>query len=121
MGSGALVKRGSLVVVELPKTQTHEQAGRRPCVVVSSETSVENARYDMIVVVPLTTTTLSGKLYPLIKKGDANLKSDSVALVDQIRSIDKKRVEQVGDRQFSQEAIDDIDSAIRYLLGYVQF
>ena len=119
MGPGSLVKRGSLVIVELPPTQTHEQAGRRPCVVVSSETSVANARYDMLVVVPLTSTNLAGKLYPLIRKGDASLKNDSVALVDQIRSIDKKRVDKVG-AQFSQAAIDNIDNAIKYLFGFAQ-
>lgn len=117
IGSGSLVKRGSIVTVELPHSQTHEQAGRRPCVVVSNEASVINARYDMIVVVPLTTTMLSGNLYPTIKKGDANLKMDSVAPTDQIRSIDKSRVEKVG-LQLSQAAINNIDNAIRYLLGY---
>jgi len=54
MGRGSLVKRGSIVVVELSPTLTHELAGRRPCVVVSSEASVMTARYDMLVIVPLT-------------------------------------------------------------------
>lgn len=67
MGRGSLVKRGSVVVVELPPTLTHEQAGRRPCVVVSSEASVINARYDMLVIVPLTSTRLNGRLYQIIK------------------------------------------------------
>ena len=67
MGRGSLVKRGSVVVVELPPTRTHAQAGRRPCVVVSSEASVMNARYDMLVIVPLTSTRLNGRLYPVIK------------------------------------------------------
>lgn len=117
MGAGSLVHRGSIVTVSLPSTPTHEQAGRRPCVVVSNEQSVVNARYDMIVVVPLTSTVLNGKLYPQLKKGDAELKLDSVALVDQIRSIDKSRVEKVG-LKVSSDALQSIDHAIKYLLGY---
>jgi mRNA-degrading endonuclease toxin of MazEF toxin-antitoxin module len=68
MGAGPLVTRGSVVIVELPPTQTHEQAGKRPCVVVSSEQSVASARYEMVVIVPLTSTQLSGSLYPVIAK-----------------------------------------------------
>lgn len=117
MGAGSLVTRGSVVVVELPPTRTHEQAGRRPCIVVSNEQSVANARYEMVVVVPLTSTRLNGKLYPFITKGDASLKKDSVALIDQIRSIDKCRVQQVG-RRVSQGVLDNIDDAIKYLFGY---
>ena len=117
MGARTLVKRGSLLIVELPPTITHEQAGRRPCIAVSSEESIANARYDMIVVVPLTTTKLTGRLYPEIKRGDGSLKKASVALVDQIRSIDKKRLKQVG-ATFSQQTIEKVDSSIQYLLGY---
>ena len=117
MGRGSLVKRGSIVVVELPPTLTHEQAGRRPCVVVSSEASVMNARYDILVIVPLTSTRLNGRLYPVIKKGDVALKNDSVALVDQLRSIDKSRVSKVGD-PLSTSAMGDIDAAIKHLLGF---
>ena len=117
MGAGSLVTRGSVVVVELPETPTHEQSGLRPCVVVSSEQSVANARYEMIVVVPLTTTQLKGQLYPAITKGDANLKHDSIALVDQLRSIDKRRVQKVG-KVLSPTAVNNIDSAIKYLFGY---
>jgi mRNA-degrading endonuclease toxin of MazEF toxin-antitoxin module len=83
MGRGSLVKRGLVVVVELPRTLTREQAGRRPCVVVSSEASVMN---------------------------------DSVALVGQLRSIDKSQVSKVGN-PLSTSAMGDIDAAIKDLLG----
>lgn len=117
MGRGSLVKRGSVVVVELPPTPTHEQTGCRPCVVVSSEDSVVKARYEMLVIVPLSSTRLNGRLYPIIKKGDGSLKNHSVALVDQLRSIDKQRVSKVG-APISSHAMWEIDSAIKYLLGF---
>jgi len=117
MGSKILVQRGSLVVVELPPTETHEQYGRRPCMVVSSEGAVANAKYDMLVVVPHSSIQLSGVLYPTIRKGDAKLKRDSVALIDQIRSIDKKRVQKAGEK-FSSEAVALVDMGIQHLLGY---
>ncbi len=82
--------------------------------VVSSEASVINARYDMLVIVPLTSTRLNGRLYPIIKKGDGALKNDSVALVDQLRSIDKSRVSKVGN-PLSTSAMGDIDVAIKHL------
>jgi mRNA interferase MazF len=78
---------------------------------------VVNARYDMLVIVPLTTTRLNGRLYPIIKKGDGALKNDSVALVDQLRSVDKQRVSKVG-APLSTSAMCDIDFAIKHLLGF---
>ncbi|MEN9847188.1 MAG: hypothetical protein RIS36_2335 [Pseudomonadota bacterium] len=67
MGRGSLVKRGSVVVVELPPTRTHEQAGGRPCVVVSSEASVMNARYFIDFTIPRSLT--SSSMIPFGSKG----------------------------------------------------
>ena len=70
----------------------------------------------MLAVVPLTSTPGSGALYPSIPPGKAGLKTVSCALVDQIRSVDKRRVI----RAYGRVAPDDmarIDEGLRLYLG----
>lgn len=89
------VARGSVVVVDLEPTLGHEQRGTRPCVVVSDPLVVASQRFSMICVVPLTGTAGEGLLYPPIAAGNSGLSRTSFALIDQIRSIDKRRVRRV--------------------------
>lgn len=89
------LERGSIVLITLDPTVGHEQRGQRPCVVVSDPEIVEDQRYPFIGIVPVTGASGSGALYPRLSPGASGLKKQSFALVDQVRSVDKRRVRRV--------------------------
>jgi mRNA interferase MazF len=101
--------RGAVVVVELDPTLGHEQHGVRPCVVVSDPAVVGDQRFPLVCVVPVTGTPGEGLLYPPLAPGQSGLAKKSFALIDHLRSIDKRRVRRVFGELASREmtAIDD--------------
>jgi mRNA interferase MazF len=84
--------RGSVVVVELDPTVGHEQRGVRPCIIVSDLDVVSDQRFPLLCVVPITGTPGEGLLYPRLAPGKSGLAKMSFALIDHLRSIDKRRV-----------------------------
>ena len=89
------LERGSVVLVSLDPTVGHEQHGHRPCVVVSDPEILDDQRYPLVGVVPVTGTPGEGALYPVLEAGPSGLTKLSYALVDQVRSIDKRRIHRV--------------------------
>ena len=87
--------RGSVVVVELDPTVGHEQRGVRPCVVVSDPDVISDQRFPLVCVVPVTGTPGQGLLYPELAPGESGLAKTSFALIDHLRSVDKRRVRRV--------------------------
>ena len=85
--------RGAVVLVGLDPTLGHEQRGIRPCVVVSDPDVTSDQRFPLLGVVPVTGTPGEGALYPALRSGASGLKKVSYALTDQVRSVDKRRVE----------------------------
>ena len=87
--------RGAVVVVELNPTVGHEQRGLRPCIVVSDPDVISDQRFPLVCVVPVTGTPGEGLLYPALAPGPSGLAKRSFALIDQLRSIDKRRIRSV--------------------------
>jgi mRNA interferase MazF len=84
--------RGSVVLVDLEPTLGHEQRGVRPCVIVSDPDVAATLRFPLVCVVPVTGTAGNSVLCPRLAPGPSGLKKESFALVDQVRSIDKRRI-----------------------------
>jgi mRNA interferase MazF len=111
-----MLDRGTVVLVDLDPTLGHEQRGLRPAVIVSDPLVVEDQRFPLLCVVPVTGTPGEGALYPRLSPGESGLKKASYALVDQVRSIDKRRVR----RRYGQLPADErlkIDEGLRLYLG----
>lgn len=89
------LSRGAVVVVELDPTIGHEQRGVRPCIVVSDPGITSDQRFPLICVVPVTGTPGEGLLYPALAPGKSGLAKNSFALIDHLRSVDKRRVRRV--------------------------
>ena len=73
----------------------HEQAGTRPAVAVGLPRPP--LRYPVLLVVPLTTqhgawADANRRVYPELAAGSAGLRARSIALCDQIRTCDARRV-----------------------------
>lgn len=108
--------RGAVVVVDLDPTLGREQRGVRPCIIVSDPESITDQRFPLICVVPITGTPAEGLLYPSLAPGKSGLAKQSFALIDHIRSIDKRRVRRVFGELAPQE-IAAIDDGLSVFLG----
>lgn len=111
-----IVERGTVVLVELDPTVGHEQRGVRPCVVISDPAVNTDQRFPLIAVVPVTGTAGAGALYPELAPGKSGLTKTSYALIDHLRSIDKRRIRRI----FGQLAPDElaaIDQGLELFLG----
>jgi mRNA interferase MazF len=108
--------RGTVVLVALDPTTGHEQQGVRPCVIVSDPGVAAEQRYPLLCVVPLSSTPGRGALYPPLDPGKSGLRKRSHALIDQLRSVDKRRVRRVFGRVTDAE-IASIDLGLCLYLG----
>ncbi len=109
--------RGSVVLVGLDPTIGREQRGVRPCVVVSDPDVVSDQRFPVVAVVPLTGTSGAGALYARLVPGPSGLTKVSYALVDHIRSVDKRRVQRVFGR-IGDADLDAVDEGLALFLGF---
>ncbi len=108
--------RGTVVVVGLDPTVGHEQRGLRPCIIVSDPDINSDQRFPLLCVVPITGTPGEGILYPPLSPGKSGLAKKSFALIDHLRSIDKRRVRRVfGELETDEVAA--IDEGLAVFLG----
>ena len=110
------VDRGTVVLVELDPTVGHEQRGVRPCIAVSDPAVNADQRFPLIAVVPVTGTSGAGALYPVLSPGTSGLTRPSCALVDHLRSIDKRRIRRIF-RTVSASDLANIDQGLELFLG----
>jgi len=108
--------RGTVVLVELDPTVGHEQRGARPCVAVSDPSVNADQRFPLIAVVPVTGTAGVGALYPSLTPGSSGLTKPSFALIDHIRSIDKRRIRRMFGK-VSPPELASIDQGLELFLG----
>lgn len=86
-------RRWSVLLADLDPVAGHEQAGRRPVLVVSNEAF--NQATGLLTVLPLTRLREGRRLYPnevLFPAGLAGQPNDSLVLAYQIRTISAARV-----------------------------
>lgn len=115
-GLGVKLGRGAVVVVEPDPAVGHEQRGIRPCIVVSNPEVISDQRFPLLCVVPVTGTRGDGLLYPELMPGNSGLAKRSFALIDHLRSVDKRRVRSVFGELARQE-IAAIDEGLAAFLG----
>lgn len=108
--------RGTVVWLDLDPATGHEQRGARPCVLVSDSEVQSEQRFPLVCVVPITGTPGKGPLYPALAPGPSGLTKRSYALVDHLRSVDKRRVRRVFG-SVPDDEIAAIDAGLRLYLG----
>lgn len=111
--------RGAVVVVGLDPVMGHEQRGVRPCIVVSDPDIIQDQRFRLLCVVPVTGTMGEGLLYPALTPGKSGLTKRSCAMIDQLRSIDKGRVRAVLG-ELAADEVGMIDDGLAAFLGLVR-
>ena len=110
------IERGTVVLVALDPTVGHEQRGIRPCVAVSDPDVNADQRFPLIAVMPVTGTLGEGALYPELQPGRSGLTKRSCALVDQLRSVDKRRIRRLFGR-ITLEELAAVDQGLLLFLG----
>lgn len=88
------LKRGEIFFAELNPVQGSEQGGIRPVLVVQND--VGNSHSPTTIVLPITSRLTKAKLptHVELTKIESGLARDSVVLAEQIRTIDKQRLQQ---------------------------
>ena len=113
------IKRGAIYLVNFDPTMGAEIKKTRPALVIQND--IAN-RYSPIVIVAALTSRYDFPLYPtevLIRKTESILADDSVVLLNQIRSVDKKRlVWRLG--VLTGETMHRVDRAVEISLGLIQ-
>lgn len=108
--------RGTVVLLELDPTVGHEQRGVRPCIAVSDPAVNADQRFPLIAVVPITGTQGHGALYPPLLPGKSGLTKMSYALIDQVRSVDKRRIRRVFG-PVTKDELAAVDQGLHLFLG----
>lgn len=88
------IKRGEIYYADLSPVVGSEQGGLRPVLIIQN--NVGN-KYSPTVIVAAITSQLSKAKIPThieLSKNEYNLPKDSVILLEQIRTIDKKRLQE---------------------------
>ena len=88
------IKRGDIFYAELNPVIGSEQGGTRPVLIISNNTG--NRHSPTVIIAPITSRTHTKAKLPThteVKDFD-KLDKDSIILLEQIRTIDKQRLEQ---------------------------
>lgn len=110
------ITRGDVVLCDLNPVAGSEQAGIRPAVIVQIDRA--NAASPHTVIVPFTTKIRRALLpsHAFVPAGMGGLTQDSVALCEQIRVIDKRRITRVLGH-LDDPHMEEVAKALRAILG----
>ena len=112
------LKRGELYYADLSPVVGSEQGGVRPVLIVQND--IGN-KYSPTVIVSAITSRLTKAKLPThveLKSGDAGLNKDSVVLLEQLRTLDKRRLkERIG--EMSESNMKKVNKALLVSLGYL--
>ncbi len=104
------ILKGEIYLAELSPTIGSEISKKRPVLIVSND--INNQYAETVSIVPITSTT--AKIYPFevfLPKGEGNLINDSKAKCNQIRTIDKQRIQKKFGK-VNNEKLKEVEKAI---------
>jgi mRNA interferase MazF len=112
------LKRGDVYYADLNPVVGSEQGGVRPVLIIQND--IGN-RYSPTIIVAAITSKINKAQLPThveISAGDSSLERDSVILLEQIRTIDKKRLKSEV-AKLNGEILERVDTALGISLGLV--
>ena len=114
-----MIKRGELYYADLSPVIGSEQGGIRPILIVQNDTG---NKYSPTVIAAAVTSKLTKAKLPThieLASGEFGLIKDSVILLEQIRTLDKRRLkERIGELSIS--TMKKVDSALLISLGFTE-
>ena len=114
-----IIRRGDVYYADLNPVIGSEQGGVRPVVIIQND--IGNKYSPTVIVAAITSKIDKAKLptHVEIKSTECNLDIDSVILLEQIRTLDKRRLQ----RQIThleQEIVEKINDALEISLGLIE-
>jgi len=106
--------RGEVWLLALNPTRGHEQAGIRPCLVVSAD-AFNRGPAGLVAVLPLTTRSRGIPLHVAIDPPEGGLRERSYVKCEDIRSVAKERFSQLWG-EVSPRTIAAVEDRLRVLL-----
>ena len=113
-----MVRRGDIYYADLSPVVGSEQGGVRPVLVVQND--IGNKYSPTVIVAAITSQIHKGKLptHVEISASDYGLSKDSVILLEQIRTIDKKRLkEKIG--YLTPEMMEKVNEGLQISFGLI--
>lgn len=112
-----VVKRGDMFYADLSPVVGSEQGGIRPVLIIQNDTG--NKYSPTVIAAAITSQTGKNKLPTHIEIGsnDNGLKSDSVVLTEQIRTIDKSRLKEKIGHITDTDVMNQVNNAIGISFG----
>ena len=106
-----MIKRGDIFYADIDEGKGSEQNGRRPVVILQNN---KGNRHSTTTIAAMITSARKKSLptHVWVRKEDSGLKDDSIVLLEQIQTLDKKRlVNKVG--RLGKVVMDQVDRAAR--------
>ena len=112
-----VIKRGDMFYADLSPVVGSEQGSIRPVLIIQND--MGNKYSPTVIAAAITSQTNKTKLptHIAIKSEDCGLKSNSVILTEQIRTIDKSRLKEKIGHIEDREVINKINSALGVSFG----
>ena len=112
-----MMRRGDVYLADLSPVQGSEQGGIRPVVIIQNDTG--NKYSPTVIAAAITSQTTKNKLptHIEIDSKECGLKSDSVVLTEQIRTIDKSRLKEKIGHITDEKIIDKVNNALGVSFG----
>lgn len=112
-----VIKRGDMFYADLSPVVGSEQGGVRPVLIIQND--IGNRHSPTVIAAAITSQTGKTKLPTHIEIGtqSGGLKSDSIVLTEQIRTIDKSRLKEKIGHIDDEEIITKVNNALEVSFG----
>lgn len=112
-----IIKRGDMFYADLSPVVGSEQGGIRPVLIIQND--VGNKHSPTVIAAAITSQTGKSKLPTHIEIGSqgSGLKSDSIVLTEQIRTIDKSRLKEKIGHIDDENLISELNNALGVSFG----
>jgi mRNA interferase MazF len=111
----AQIVRGEIWLVDLNPVRGHEQAGKRPCLVISVDLFNQGAA-GLVVVLPITSKEKNIPFHVKIDPPERGLKTPSFIKCEDVRSISVERLERSWG-VVSPETLEAVEDRLKILMG----
>ena len=111
-----VIRKGSIYWVDFSPGKGSEPMGRRPGLVIQNN-AINDSKINTVVMLAITSTLKYGDLpgNVILRKGEANMPKRCVINVSQVKSVDKKSIEEkIG--TLTKEKMEKVEDGLRVLL-----
>ncbi|KPK25664.1 MAG: PemK family transcriptional regulator [Nitrospira bacterium SG8_3] len=111
------MRKGGIYWVDFSPGKGSEPTGRRPGLVIQNDT-LNDSKLNTVILIAITSTMKFGELpgNVILKKGEANLPKPCVVNVTQIKSVDKRSInEEIG--SLTRKRMDEVHAGLKLVMS----